>query len=68
MRIPPGLIRPSGAIPSNMGLDRLEPEAAERLETSEDGPEGHYRSTTDLTLIRPTRIRPNPGNLPYFHG
>jgi len=39
-----------------------------RLETSEDGPEGNRRSTTDLTLIRLPSNRPNPGKKPYFHG
>jgi hypothetical protein len=40
----------------------------QRLETIEDWLEANRRSTTDLTLIRPTTNRPNPGILPYFHG
>jgi hypothetical protein len=30
-----------------MGLGRLEPEAAQGPETTEDGPQGHRRSTTE---------------------
>ena len=47
-----------------MGLGRLEPEAPQGPETTEDGPEGHRRSTTDLTLIRPPSIEPNPNKMP----
>lgn len=44
-----------------MGLGGLEPEAPQGPETTEDGPEGHRRSTTDLTLIRRVQNRPDPG-------
>ena len=41
-----------------MGLGRLEPEAPQGPETTEDWPQANRRSTTDLTLIRPpTRNR-----------
>ena len=45
-----------------MGLGRVEPEAAERPETTEDWPQANRRSTTNLTRIRPRPNRPDPGN------
>ena len=49
---------------SEMGLGRLEPEAPQGPETTEDWPEANRRSTTDLTLIRRSRNMLDSGKMP----
>jgi hypothetical protein len=51
-----------------MGLGRLEPEARNGPETTEDRPQADRRSTTDLTLIRRWGKPLDPGKLLGYQG